>query len=193
MIMKKTDKKPYKPWSLENSLNEEITMKIRSLDVIARIMEKKWGPGRLPTLMKPETEEKFYLAQQNLGDAVHQKNYTLVCQKVDNLIKGYKLMNQKAIDLGYEPQSAQNPVIWYHQGPNQEKYAFVAEQKDIKQVPENAVDRTWTLDELCHVIKWYLEQKGSDKVMQFKDQFPGSVINDIRSPDPNDNQPEFEI
>ena len=55
------------------------------------------------------------------------------------------------------------------------------------------MDRTWTLDELCHVIQWYLEQKGSDKVMQFKDQFPGSVINDIRSPDPNDNQPEFEI
>jgi len=164
-----------------------ITDLLKPLDQVARNMERKWGIGTLPNLVPHDLAERFAKAQENLNSAIQVNNVTIVREKAANLKLGWELLDQAALKQGHNPQDKEQPLVWYHRGPHNQKYAFVREQQDLKAVDLGDCEVAWTLDEVCRIIDWYRNQDNMKKVIYIKKTFPQSEINEIRdNPDPSD-------
>ena len=164
-----------------------ITDLLKPLDQVARNMERKWGIGTLPNLVPHDLAERFAKAQVNLNAAIQANNVALVKQKATNLKLGWELLDRAAVKQGHRPQDKQQPLVWYHRGPHNQKYAFVREQQDLEAVDQGDCECAWTLDEICRIIEWYRNQENMNKVIYIKKTFPLSEVNEIRDdPIPND-------
>ncbi len=61
---------------------------LKPLDLLAREMELKWGPGRLPALVEPEHAALFGKAKDKLNEAIQCNDPDLIVRRVQVMIRG---------------------------------------------------------------------------------------------------------
>ena len=152
---------------------------LKPLDLLAREMERQWGPDRLPTLVPHDLALKFANAQQNLNNAIESNQETRIAEKAANLIRGWKLLDQAARKAGHTPEDLENPLVWYFRGDREERYAVVREVRDLAKIPKEKCDRSFTMAELGRILSYYETHEGGHMIEKIKNQFRGSVITKI--------------
>ena len=151
---------------------------LEALDTATREMDQRWGIGELQKLVDPEVGARFERARQNLEYAIASKDVNLIVSKANNLGKGWKLLTRMATDAGHRPIAGKTPIVWYHRGPDNEKYAIVKEGRDLARVPTEACDRAYSLDEICRILAHF--ERENEQIRSIKGSFPGCEITGIR-------------
>jgi len=172
----------------EENNQRVISAALDALDTVTREMDQRWGIDQLPKLVDPDTSAKFERARQNLEYAIVSKDVNLVVLKANNLLKGWRMLNRIASENGELTLDQDSPVIWYHRGPNHEKYAIVKDPKDLTKVKSSACDRVYCLDEICRILAFFEDDNGL--VKKIKGEFLGCEIKELNhtkksAPKPN--------
>jgi len=184
--MRKRYKDRLSQFELEERKRQAISEQLKRLDQIAREMEQSWGIGRLANLVDPNLAEKFQRAISNVNIAIQEENVPMLIQKIDNAVKGWKLLDLKARANGHTPQDQMHPQVWYWAGENGLKIGIVMKEDDLKRIPHGACDRTYTLEEVCQIISsWEKESDIGQSATMVKQTFKGSKIIELRTKDNN--------
>jgi hypothetical protein len=80
----------------------EIMNALAPLDRLAREMERKWGCGRLPSLVEPELAARFGRAQDKLNEAIRLNDATDIARRVGVVMRGWEALDAAAMEIGAE-------------------------------------------------------------------------------------------
>lgn len=125
---------------------------LHRLDEVAFGMEQRWGAGCLTSLCKPETAAKWVRVKEALDQAILGGDYDTVKAKSESLARGWKLMEQEAIEAGHNL-----PItgIWYVTLENGIQYAFAEnELKAAQLVARNPAmaSSVFTLEHIAEML-----------------------------------------
>jgi len=151
---------------------------IESMDQVAREMEQRWGYGTLERAASPDLAAKFEMARENLRLACEGDDPNVVIQKAENLAKGWRVLEKRAIEKGLKPIDER---IWLHVADDGRRYAFVNDIGIASQVTEKFDCRVYSLDEVTRIIQNY--EIDATIVSAVKDTFPGAEITQIKKPE----------
>ena len=141
------------------------------LDALAREMEKKWGVGRLQTLVSPEWAEKFHSASVKLNAAIDKSDLVAIRERAEILMRGLRKLDELAAGAGHEPWGRAD--VWEVQSPGGRLYAICRSQIDEKNMERYDGMRVITLDEVARIIDAW---DADGFVTELRAQFPGSQI-----------------
>ena len=145
---------------------------VNSVDRVARELENKWGVGKLESLATPKLAAQFERARQNFSEAANGDDHVYLEQKGQNLIDGWKALEQQAINNGHKPGDAE---VWYAIAPEDigdYKFAIVKHASDIEAVDRELHPRVYTLDEIARMITHF----ETSMLKTAKTTFPKSEI-----------------
>lgn len=94
------------PWPQSDKLDWpdwSINKMVYQLDDIAAAYEAVWGVGKPDSLVSSQTKQKWELQKTRLVDAANKKDENTFRLIVEGCIRGYKAMNDEAINLGHKP------------------------------------------------------------------------------------------
>jgi len=100
---------------------------VKELDMVACEMETRWGSGTLPQLAAPDTCAKFLRAMKRFDDALESKDYDTVKAAVENLIKGWRKLEQEALAAGHSAQ----PNAWYVTSPEANGVEYIVAKNEL--------------------------------------------------------------
>jgi len=90
---------------------------LEPLDEIASEMEMKWGVGRLPRLVTPETSSKFGSAMAKLDKAIDaDDNHLDVVKKAALMIRAWKALDKEAESMDAKPIDPAPLASWRTDG-----------------------------------------------------------------------------
>lgn len=102
-MKKKSTLSPHaNPYGQVSSHNAEVNKIIMAVDEVAYTMECKWGAGVLTQLVEKAIHDKFVKAVDRLNDAIPTNDYDTVKAAADNIIKGWRKLDELATSAGYE-------------------------------------------------------------------------------------------
>lgn len=78
----------------------EIQNALAPLDRLARDMERKWGCGRLPSLVDPELAARFGRAQDKLNEAIRLNAPHEIARRVGVVMRGWQALDDDATRAG---------------------------------------------------------------------------------------------
>lgn len=136
-------------------------------------VNRRWGAGRLSSLVSTDLASRYGAACERLRDAVDNKDLQTAEGMAASIIKGLAKMEQNARDLGHK----ENPdSVW---SASCDGIAFTVVYHDVdlpKVIQDREPDRVVTLQELLLV---YNSINGD--VAPVKKAFPGAKVKAIRS------------
>jgi len=158
---------------------DQIDGALKPLDALAGEMEARWGVGRLQELVSPTTAAKFQSAKHKLDVAISEKSAGEVISRADILMRGWKALEQEAIEGGYKPMP---PEVWIASAPAEFgheaiEFAIVKDNSDASLAQTDM--RVYTLVEVARIIR-SLEEKSRASIDAAKANFAGAKIVDVR-------------
>ena len=165
------------PQAVGSEVDEAIYRALRSVDQVANDMEMKWGIDRIEQLVTPDMGMQFGIAKAQLDQAIDERNPQLVAQKGAAMIRGWKALDKAAEEAGHFIISQQVEAgSWRHPETGQPIVIVrdTAQAGTITRIDK--ISTIYTLDEVCRILH------SQTLVNAVKDQFPGSVITEVRQP-----------
>jgi hypothetical protein len=110
------------------------------LDRLAADMETRWGVGRLPSLVSPETAARFASAKRKLDLAIRAKSADTAAARATVLCRGWRVLDAEARALGHAPDDL---PVWCIRHPVTEKsFAIVKHPADAGAAQQRFPDHT---------------------------------------------------
>lgn len=141
------------------------------LDALATEMERKWGVGRLETLVPPEWAEKFDSAFHKLNLAIAARDLAALRERAEIMMRGWRKLDELATAAGHEPW--QSADVWEVQSPAGRVYAICRRPVDEKNMARYDGVRILSLDDVARIIDAW---DADGFVTELRAQFPGSYI-----------------
>lgn len=141
------------------------------LDALATEMERKWGVGRLETLVPPEWAEKFDSAFYKLNLAIAARDLEALRERAEIMMRGWRKLDELATAAGHEPW--QSADVWEVQSPAGRVYAICRRPVDEKNMARYDGVRILSLDDVARIIDAW---DADGFVTELRGQFPGSYI-----------------
>lgn len=141
------------------------------LDVLATSMERKWGVGRLQTLVNEEWAVKFHSAATKLNLAIATLDLMQIREKAEVMRRGWVKLDELATATGQEPW--QMADVWEVQAPNGQIYAIVRSDIDQRNAERKDGVATYTLAEVAKILQAWDED---GQVSILKAQFPDARV-----------------
>ena len=163
---------------------ESIGEALKPLDRLARQMELKWGPGRLPGLVEPELAHKFGSAKDKLNEAIQCNNPDLIVHRVQVMMRGW----QKLDDVATANAADRLPLgmLGYTHGGR--SYVVVMEPQDYD-VARQVAPAGATVVALAELIEAYKIVAG--RIAGVLEAFPGAQIKGAFAPSKLDDEIPF--
>lgn len=158
------------PPPLRHEIIDQMKVVIDCVDQRARMMNDRWGHGRLPSLVSIEWAEKFRRARRKFQHAVYDSDIDEVSKHGDAMMRGLVKLDELAVAEHGEPRPVDQ---WEFEGPS----GLVILVKDIRDVGRAQTNgraaAIWSLDEIANVITAHPILDAA------KHAFPGATIEEI--------------
>lgn len=141
------------------------------LDAVASAMERKWGVGRLQTLVSEEWALKFHSAATKLDQAIAAMDMNGIRERAEIMRRGWVKLDELATAAGHEPWSQAD--VWEVQAPNGTIYAIVRGDVDQRNAERKDGVATYTLAEVAKILQAWDED---GQVSIIKAQFPDARV-----------------
>lgn len=158
----------------ESEFSRFMRAKLIEVEVAQADHERKWGIGRITTLVPTEFREKFYAQQERIWAAQRSQDVAKFGAACDGMIRAFKAMDSWASAEGIEPISKVNAIeAQTHLGimvivkDEADAVQYQALRQDVRQV--------WTVAEIFELVKAGIGQA----IWDMKQQLPvrGTVVN----------------
>ncbi|MDH5796958.1 MAG: hypothetical protein OEZ19_00210 [Paracoccaceae bacterium] len=158
---------------------------IEPLDRVAVEMEARWGAGRLPRLVTPETAARFGAAKAKLDSAIMARDVPDVCRRASVMIRGWQAMDKEARERGADTWEGRAiGVRW-----NGQAWHVVWDRAELDYVIKKVggEDNVVTVSELLHAWKALKDRiAGVEEVRKY---FPGGEVTKVNLPPGGDDIP----
>jgi hypothetical protein len=141
------------------------------LDAVASAMERKWGVGRLQTLVSEEWALKFHSAATKLDLAMATLDLNQIRERAEIMRRGWLKLDEMATAAGHEPWAMAD--VWEVQAPNGTIYAIVRGDVDQRNAERKDGVATYTLAEVAKILQAWDED---GQVSILKAQFPDARV-----------------
>jgi hypothetical protein len=142
-------------------------------DEAAVAMERKWGRGRLPSLVSLELRGKFAKQRDRLSQAIWSGNVTETRLHAEAMVRGWHALDAAATEAGHATLS---PDVWETVTPDGEICAIVKTTAEAAALTRDGRGmQVWTLDEIGRLLGRYADTAGLTKSI-----FPGAVVEGVR-------------
>ena len=141
------------------------------LDAVAVQMERKWGVGRLETLVPEEWALKFQSAAEKLNLAIAGADINATRERAEIMRRGWLKLDELATGAGAEPWQAAD--VWEVRAPNGTVYAIARTDHDQRNRAMKEGVACWTLAEVAKVLQAWDED---GQVSIIKAQFPDARL-----------------
>jgi hypothetical protein len=171
-----------------------------SADNAARRAERKWGAGRLPTLVSAELLAKFERQRLRLFTAYDEAweaefltraQLDAVVSAAGGMVRAWSALDAAAEAAGHAPQP---PEVWETKTDDGRLIAVVRDVADASRVldddrqsPSPRYRYVYSLDEVAQAVK-LLEDGAGGMVDDIKCAFPGATLK-VRRLDPREEIP----
>lgn len=155
---------------------------IDGVDHIARTMEGKWGVGRLPLLVSPDTRTKFYVAGEKFNDALEASYRAKIMTrdmldhvkaKAGVMERAWAALDAEATRKGEQPI---DPDVWEVALSDGSILAVVQTNADASKVLRDGRNKNvWTMDEVARAVEAF-----PDVVRQCKEAFGEIKVEPVR-------------
>jgi hypothetical protein len=98
------------------------------LDRVATDMERKWGIGRLETLVPEEWAYKFHSAADKLNLAIAGRDMNGIRERAEIMRRGWIKLDELATEAGHQPWV--EPDVWEIRSPKGRVYAIARRELD---------------------------------------------------------------
>jgi hypothetical protein len=148
---------------------QEIMAALAPLDRLARVMETKWGAGRLTSLVDPELAARFGRAQDKLNEAIRVNDPTDIARRVGVVMRGWEALDAAAMEVGAD-QVPPRTIGYEHAG---RPWLIVLDPVDAGIASRGVSDgaQVVTLAELLEAYKIV-----SGRIAGVLEAFPGAQI-----------------
>lgn len=144
------------------------------LDRVAADVERRWGVGRLETLVSPATAAKFAAAKQQCDEAITAGDVFGAAAKAASVVRGYAALEAEARAAGHT--EAATGVVWCF-GTDTRAYAVCLHTADLGAVAAKYPDhQAVSLPELIRLLE---ATEAGRLVAAIKDRWPGTGINQV--------------
>lgn len=141
------------------------------LDTVATAMERKWGVGRLQTLVPEEWALKFHSASDKLNAAIDSSDMGQIKERAEIMRRGWTKLDELAAAAGHEPWVA--PDVWEVQSDNGTIYAIVRGDVDRRNGACREGVAVYTLAEVAKILQAWDED---GQVSILKAEFPDATL-----------------
>lgn len=141
------------------------------LDAVASAMERKWGVGRLQTLVDEDWALKFHSAATKLNTAIAGYDLNGIRERAEIMRRGWVKLDELATAAGHQPWVQAD--VWEVQAPNGTIYAIVRDDVDQRNAEQKDGVATYTLAEVAKILQAW-DEDGQISVL--KAQFPGARV-----------------
>lgn len=141
------------------------------LNVVAADMERKWGVGRLKSLVSEEWALKFHTAAEKLASAVAATDMAGIREKAEVMRRGWIKLDELASAAGARPW--QSPDIWEVRAPGGQVYAIARTDFDQWSSEQKDGVTMYTLEEVALIMEAWDRDVGMGNMKQ---EFPGSRL-----------------
>jgi hypothetical protein len=141
------------------------------LDAVASAMERKWGVGRLQTLVNEEWAFKFHSAATKLDTALASSDLNAIRERAEIMRRGWLKLDELATEAGHQPWVKAD--VWEVEAPNGTVYAIVRDDIDQRNAEQKDGVATYTLAEVAKILQAWDED---GQVSIIKAQFPGARV-----------------
>jgi hypothetical protein len=148
---------------------QEIMAALAPLDRLARVMETKWGAGRLTSLVDPELAARFGRAQDKLNEAIRVNDPMEIARRVGVVMRGWEALDAAAMEIGAD-QVPPRTIGYEHAG---RPWLIVLDPVDAGIASRGVSDgaQVVTLAELLEAYKIV-----SGRIAGVLEAFPGAQI-----------------
>lgn len=138
------------------------------LDAVASAMERKWGIGRLETLVPEEWALKFHSAADKLNTAIAGSDLNAIRERAEIMRRGWLKLDELATAAGAEPWSSAD--VWEVRAPGGQVYAIARTDHDQRNAQMKDGVACYTLAEVARILEaWDMDNQVSILKAQFPD------------------------
>lgn len=138
------------------------------LDAVAHSMERKWGIGRLETLVPEDWALKFHSAAEKLNAAIASSDMTAIRERAEIMRRGWIKLDELATAAGADPWGAAN--VWEVRAPGGQVYAIAMTDHDQRNTAMKDGVACYTLAEVARILEaWDHDSQVSILKMDFPD------------------------
>ncbi len=141
------------------------------LDTVASSMERKWGIGRLETLVPEEWALKFHSAAGKLNAALLAADMTAIRERAEIMRRGWVKLDELATAAGAEPWSSAD--VWEVRAPGGQVYAIARTDHDQRNAKMKDGVACYTLAEVARILEVWDQD---NQVSILKAQFPDARL-----------------
>jgi hypothetical protein len=143
------------------------------LDAVASAMERKWGIGRLPSLVDAALALRFGSQRRRLDDAILADVPSVIAVQAEAMLRAWTALDAAALAAGWAPLS---PLIWEAVLPSTgEIVAIVRDADEAHAISVRGKDTVWTLAEVALAIEAF-----GEGVRAAKRVFPSAEVTAVR-------------
>lgn len=141
---------------------------LKPLNATAQEMERKWGVGRLQSLVSEEWSLKFHTAADKLSKAVEATDMVAIRERAEIMRRGWIKLDELASAAGALPWSS--PDVWEVRGNGGQVYAIARTDFDQWSADQKDGVVMYTLDEIAVILEaWDAQLKASELKKAFPD------------------------
>jgi len=141
------------------------------LDAVATAMERKWGIGRLETLVPEEWALKFHSAAGKLNAALLAADMTAIRERAEIMRRGWVKLDELATAAGAEPWASAD--VWEVRAPGGQVYAIARTDIDQRNAAQKDGVACYTLAEVARILEAWDQD---NQVSILKAQFPDARL-----------------
>lgn len=141
------------------------------LDAVASQMERKWGIGRLETLVPEEWALKFHSAAGKLNAALLAADMNAIRERAEIMRRGWVKLDELATAAGAQPW--QSADVWEVRSPGGRVYAIARTDIDQRNAAMKDGVACYTLAEVARILEAWDED---NMVSILKAEFPDARL-----------------
>lgn len=120
------------------------------LDRVATDMERKWGIGRLETLVPEDWAYKFHSAADKLNLAIAGRDMNGIRERAEIMRRGWIKLDELATEAGHQPWVEAD--VWEVRSPKGRVYSITRREVDERNRKPEADVRYLTMAEVARVL-----------------------------------------
>jgi len=141
------------------------------LDTVASSMERKWGIGRLETLVPEEWAAKFHSAAGKLNAAILAADMTAIRERAEIMRRGWVKLDELATAAGAQPWVSAD--VWEVRAPGGQVFAIARTDHDQRNAKMKDGVACYTLAEVARILEAWDQD---NQVSILKAQFPDARL-----------------
>lgn len=141
------------------------------LNATAADMDRKWGIGRLKSLVPEDWALKFHTAADKLATAIAAVDMAAIREKAEVMRRGWIKLDELATAAGASPW--QSPDVWEVRAPEGQVYAIARTDFDQWNSEKKDGVTMYTLEEVAIILQAWDREVGTSSIKQ---EFPDSRL-----------------